>query len=131
RRIAEDRLFCSRVPAILVINSDSGAGLACAMFGRSTQKVSSRLTLVLCPLITMERLMTEDFIRAPQSPPYLSPAHSKLSRVFRSSVVGRSPCAVFYCLNKKFQIALKENLVRYWHKVGIPPFTRSARRRKQ
>lgn len=31
-------------------------------------KASSRLTLVLCPSITMERLMTEDFIRAPVNP---------------------------------------------------------------
>jgi hypothetical protein len=33
---------------------------------RSLQKASSRLTLVLCPSMTTERLTIDDFISAPQ-----------------------------------------------------------------
>src|SRR4029077_9836934 len=54
---------------MLVTNSDSNICWACAICFRPIQKGSSRLTLVLCPPITTERLTTEDFIRAPRTPP--------------------------------------------------------------
>ena len=46
-------------------NSDSVAAWACAIFFRSLQKASSRLTLVLCPSMATDRLMIKDFIRPP------------------------------------------------------------------
>jgi hypothetical protein len=68
RRIAEDRLPCRRVSSILATNVPSVACRACAISFSSLQKASSRLTLVLCPSMTMECLTTEDFIRASHSP---------------------------------------------------------------
>src|SRR5215471_6266817 len=64
-RIAEDRLPCWRAPSICVTNFDTVASWARAISFRSLQKASSRLTLVLCRPITMERLTTKDFIKAP------------------------------------------------------------------
>lgn len=63
-----ERVPRSRVWSIFATNSDSVASWARAIRFRSLQKVSSRLTLVLCPSIVMERLTIEDFIRGPHSP---------------------------------------------------------------
>src|SRR5262245_35796195 len=41
---------------------DTVAHSACAMSFRTVQNASSRLTLVLCPSITIDRLTIEDFI---------------------------------------------------------------------
>jgi hypothetical protein len=51
RRIAEDRLPCWRASLISVTIFGSDMRRACAIFFRPFQKASSRLTLVLCPLI--------------------------------------------------------------------------------
>ena len=68
RRIAEDRLPCWRVWSICVTNFDSVACWLQAISFSSLQKASSRLMLVLCPPMMMERLITGDFIRAPVAP---------------------------------------------------------------
>jgi len=61
-RIAEDKLACSRVLSISVTIFDNVACWARAISFRPLQNASSRLTLVLCPSITTERLTTEDFM---------------------------------------------------------------------
>ena len=61
RRIAEDRFPLLRFLSISATTFDSVACWAFAIFLRSCQNASSRLTLVLCPAIATERLMTEDF----------------------------------------------------------------------
>ena len=58
-------LPCRRVWSIFASNSDSVASWAFAIFFRSLQKASSRLTLVLCPSMATDRLMIKDFIRPP------------------------------------------------------------------
>ena len=58
RRIAEDRLPCSRVPSIRVTNSAVVIFSVSAIFFSSVQKASSRVILVLCPPTTMERFFT-------------------------------------------------------------------------
>ena len=65
RRIAEDKLPRSRVLSISVTIFDTGTPSVCAIFFRLLQNASSRLTLVLCPSITMERLMIADFMMCP------------------------------------------------------------------
>ena len=62
RRIAEDRLPARRPLSIFVTTSDSVTCCVSAMSFRLLQKASSRLTLVLCPSMTTERLTTSDFI---------------------------------------------------------------------
>src|ERR1022692_3288628 len=60
--MAEDRLPCWRSESIVPTRSDRVMRRLTAMSFSPLQKASSRLTLVLCPAITMERLMTGDFI---------------------------------------------------------------------
>jgi hypothetical protein len=62
RRIAEDRLPCWRPLSISAITFDRVACCVCAISLRSLQKASSRLTLVLCPSMMMERLTIDDFL---------------------------------------------------------------------
>jgi hypothetical protein len=62
RRIAEDRLPFWRVLSISATVFDSVACWAIAISFRPLQNASSRLTLVLCPAITTERLTIEDFM---------------------------------------------------------------------
>ena len=62
RRIAEDRLPFLRFLSISATTFDSVASWAFAIFLRSLQNSFSRLTLVLCPAIATERLMTDDFM---------------------------------------------------------------------
>src|SRR5690242_2340874 len=66
--MAQERLACSRDALIVATSSDSVRFRARAIVFNSFQKGSSRLTLVLCPPTTIDRLTTEDFIRAPQYP---------------------------------------------------------------
>src|SRR6266849_4416690 len=63
--MAEDRFPCRRPPSIVATRSDSVMLRPEAMSLRPLQKASSRLTLVLCPAITIERLTTGDFIDRP------------------------------------------------------------------
>jgi hypothetical protein len=65
RRIAEDRLPRSRVLSISVTIFDTGTPSVRAIFFRLLQNASSRLTLVLCPSIMMERLTIADFMMCP------------------------------------------------------------------
>src|SRR5262249_29728602 len=75
-RIAEDRLPCSRVWSISPINSVSLAPWTCAIYLKSLQKASSRLTLVLRPLTTTERFTIKDVIGVPLlAPPTLLPSY--------------------------------------------------------
>src|SRR3954452_8408451 len=60
--MAEDRLPCRRSVSMVDTRSDSVMLRSSAISLRPCQKASSRLTLVLWPAITMERLTTGDFI---------------------------------------------------------------------
>jgi hypothetical protein len=104
RRIAEDRLPCWRVWSILATNADSVACWVCAISFRSSQKASSRLTLVLCPSMTMERLTTEDFIRAPHSPPYLHTLVLELR--WGSSIPAWSVARLSLKLRRRFALSI-------------------------
>src|SRR5437764_13493054 len=67
--MADDRLSCCRSELIVAINSDKLFCRWTAISFRLSQNSSSRLTLVLLPAITTERLTTGDFIES--TPPYL------------------------------------------------------------
>src|SRR5262252_10816581 len=60
--MAEERFPCRRPPSIVATRSESVMLRAEAISLRPFQKASSRLTLVLCPAMTIERLTTGDFI---------------------------------------------------------------------
>ena len=67
RRIAEDRLLpCLRALSISATVCDSDAFWARAICFSALQNASSRLTLVLCPAIRIERLTIPDFMSVPQ-----------------------------------------------------------------
>src|SRR5215470_9740974 len=65
--MAEERFPCRRPPSMLATRSDNVMLRAPAISLRPLQNASSRLTLVLCPAMTIERLTTGDFI---DRPPY-------------------------------------------------------------
>src|SRR6187551_1773524 len=60
--MADDRLPCRRWESIFATRSERVTFRSSAISFRPFQNASSRLTLVLCPAITMERLITGDFI---------------------------------------------------------------------
>src|SRR5579862_6065519 len=60
--MADDRLPCRRPESIDATRSDNVVRRPTAISLSPLQKASSRLTLVLCPAITIERLITGDFI---------------------------------------------------------------------
>src|ERR1700728_1649569 len=60
--MAEDRLPCWRSESIAATSSDKVIRRLTAISLSPLQNASSRLTLVLCPAMTMERLTTGDFI---------------------------------------------------------------------
>src|ERR1700748_1885448 len=60
--MADDRLPCLRSESMLPTRSDSVTCRLVAISFNPRQNASSRLTLVLCPAMTMERLTTGDFI---------------------------------------------------------------------
>src|SRR5438477_10366271 len=60
--MADDRLPCWRSVSMDETRSDRVTLRSSAMSLRLVQNASSRLTLVLCPAMTMERLITGDFI---------------------------------------------------------------------
>src|SRR6516165_3109499 len=60
--MAEDRLPPRRAPSIAPINSAKLCRRSCAISFNAVQNASSTLTLVLWPAITIERLITGDFI---------------------------------------------------------------------
>src|ERR1044072_7492156 len=60
--MADDRLPCRRSVSMDDTRSDNVMLRSSAISFRPCQKASSRLTLVLWPAITMERLTTGDFI---------------------------------------------------------------------
>src|SRR3569832_313153 len=60
--MADDRLPCWRSVSIDETRSDRVISRSSAMSLRPFQNASSRLTLVLWPAITIERLITGDFI---------------------------------------------------------------------
>src|SRR5215470_12158828 len=63
--MAEERFPCRRPPSMLATRSDNVMLRAEAISLRPLQNASSRLTLVLCPAMTIERLTTGDFIDRP------------------------------------------------------------------
>jgi len=67
RRIADDRFVCSRVLSISVSVCAKVAPCAWAISFRILQNCSSRLMVVLCPPMTTERLITDDFTVASSS----------------------------------------------------------------
>src|SRR6476659_3463369 len=60
--MADDRLPCCRSESIAATRSDNVMSRPLAISFRPFQNASSRLTLVLWPAMTMERLTTGDFI---------------------------------------------------------------------
>src|SRR5262245_2051991 len=60
--MADDRLPCCRSESIAATRSDKVMSRPLAISLRPLQNASSRLTLVLWPAMTMERLTTGDFI---------------------------------------------------------------------
>src|SRR3974390_1232715 len=60
--MADDRLPCRRPESIDATRSDNVVCRPTAISFSPFQNASSRLTLVLCPAITIERLITGDFI---------------------------------------------------------------------
>jgi len=60
--MAEERLACRRSASMLATSRDKVSCRALAMSRRPFQKSSSTLILVRRPAITIERLMTEDFM---------------------------------------------------------------------
>src|ERR1700733_446222 len=60
--MADDRLPCGRPESMVATRSDNVMARLTAISFSPFQKASSRLTLVLCPAMTIERLMTGDFI---------------------------------------------------------------------
>src|SRR5580700_4830754 len=60
--MAEDRLPCRRSWSIAATMSDKVRSRLAAISFNPVQNASSKLTLVLCPAITIERLTTGDFI---------------------------------------------------------------------
>src|SRR5665213_3733544 len=60
--MAEDRLLCWRERSMSATMFDSVTRWLCAMSFKPRQNASSRLTLVLCPASTIERLTMGDFI---------------------------------------------------------------------
>src|ERR1700746_139415 len=78
--MAEERFPCRRPPAMLATRSDSVMLRAEAISLRPFQKASSRLTLVLCPAMTIERLTTGDFI---DRPPFRGGVHRVRGGPFR------------------------------------------------
>src|SRR5271169_131792 len=60
--MADERLPCLRSESMLPTRSDSVTRRLVAISFSPRQNASSRLTLVLCPAITMERLTTGDFM---------------------------------------------------------------------
>src|SRR5438105_330398 len=63
--MAEERFPCRRPPSMLATRSDKVMLRAEAISLRPFQNASSRLTLVLCPAMTIEGLTTGDFIDRP------------------------------------------------------------------
>src|SRR6516164_1888206 len=60
--MADDKLPCARPVSISATRSDKVLSWPTAISLSPFQKASSRLTLVLWPAMTIERLMTGDFI---------------------------------------------------------------------
>src|SRR6202035_3192775 len=60
--MAEDRLPCRRSWSIAATMSDNVRSRFAAISFSPVQNASSKLTLVLCPAMTIERLTTGDFI---------------------------------------------------------------------
>jgi hypothetical protein len=66
KRTAEERLLCWRALSMSATNFDTVTPCVFAISFRLFQNASSRLTLVLCPLKTTDRLTINDFINASQ-----------------------------------------------------------------
>src|SRR5262249_4950511 len=60
--MADERLPCRRSWSMVATMSDSVKSRLAAISFSPVQNASSKLTLVLCPAITIERLTTGDFI---------------------------------------------------------------------
>src|SRR5580693_3681025 len=85
--MADDRLPCRRPESIDATRSDNVVRRPTAISLSPRQKASSRLTLVLCPAITIERLITGDFITRL---PFQSGAARAPSGPCRSATAGAS-----------------------------------------
>src|SRR3954447_15763816 len=66
--MADDRLLCCRSFSIAVTRAVGDMWRSCAISFSALQKSSSRLILVLWPVMRMERLTTGDFISASPKP---------------------------------------------------------------
>src|SRR5712692_4629259 len=80
--MADERLPCCRSESIAATRSDKVMSRPAAISFSPFQNASSRLTLVLWPAMTMERLTTEDFIaRSPMSIRRIDDARNHLSAI--------------------------------------------------
>src|SRR5690242_19621250 len=82
--MAEERFPCRRPPSMLATRSDNVMLRPEAISLRPLQNASSRLTLVLCPAMTIERLTTGDFI---DRPPFRGGAHRARGAPFRHALL--------------------------------------------
>src|SRR5256885_16106030 len=73
--MAEERLPCWRLVSISPTSSDSVMSRSTEISFIPFQNASSRLTLVLCPATTIERLTTGDFMTRPRPRCDVDPAH--------------------------------------------------------
>src|SRR6516225_5792315 len=71
--MADDRFACCRVVSIRATKPDKVKSCSIAISRNAVQNGSSRLTLVLWPEITTERLTIEDFITFPLAEACLGP----------------------------------------------------------
>src|SRR5260370_40099186 len=91
--MAEDKLPCSRCESMVPTRSDKDRSRSLAISFSTFQNASSRLTLVLWPATTTERLTTEDFIACPPARGSLCESRCLMvlpTNRFVSSVNGRA-----------------------------------------
>src|SRR6266542_6329070 len=95
-RSADERLVCCRSLSIAATSPDKVVRRLLAISFSPDQNASSRLTLVLWPATTMERLTTSDFMKTPpQSSPDLAGMRALMLRLNR----GLGPVSGCRCFN--------------------------------
>src|SRR5919197_22401 len=101
--MADDRLSCCRSESIAATNSDNFFCRWTAISFRLSQNASSRLTLVLWPAITIERLKTRDFIEA--TPPLVGISQHPIRKLAR--YYGRLKTILERCKNHTRSLRLR------------------------
>src|SRR5580704_2316964 len=94
--MAEDRLPCRRSWSIAATMSDKVKSRLAAISFNPVQNASSKLTLVLCPAMTIERLTTGDFIGFS----CLNAVLVKFAKGLRSDFVGERAIGLGYAVTR-------------------------------